>query len=212
MPETTEILRIVRPRFTVRVYENVLRIDLKGSVKNDIEEAFENTPVLEQTIGSILGMFIPLHVHLSGIDSVHMDKRGKVVIKLPRHRDVVIPLEPRDAKRLVDKLNQLVPAAKEKELRRIMKEHKLQRIEKVERELAKEKLSLSGGGAQFPIPSHAACLRKRKEGQKSEKNERGRTKKTERKEIENAPARSGKPQLAIGSEWRTRLRASTSVG
>jgi hypothetical protein len=144
MPKATEILRIIRPHFTVRVYETRLRIDLKGSVKNDIEEAFENTPVLEQTIGSILGMFIPLHVHLSDIDSVHMDKSGKVVIKLPRHRDVVIPLEPRDAERLVDKLSQLVPAAKKKELRRIMEENKLRRIEEVERDLAEEDARLSG--------------------------------------------------------------------
>jgi hypothetical protein len=164
MPKATEILKIVRPHFTVRVYGSMLRIDLKGSVKNDIEEAFENTPVLEQTIGSILGMFIPLHVHLSDIDSVRMDKRGKVIIKLPRHRDVVIPLEPRDAKRTVDKLNQLVPAAKEKELKRLMKEHKLQRIEKIERELAKEKLSLPLGGAQFPIPEPRGVLEKEKRG------------------------------------------------
>jgi len=150
MLKGTEILRIVRPHFTVIVYESRLRIDLKGSVKNDIEEAFENTPVLKQTIGSILGMFIPLHVHLSDIDSVHMDKRGKVVIKRPRHRDVVIPLEPRDAKRLVDKLNQLLPAAKEKELRRIMEENRLQRREEAERELGEEDLSLSGGARMHP--------------------------------------------------------------
>jgi hypothetical protein len=145
MPKATEILRIVRPHFTVRVYETRLRIDLKGSVKNDIEEAFENTPVLGQTIGSILGMFIPLHVHLSDIDSVHMDKRGRVVLKRPRHRDVVIPLEPRDAKRLVDKLNQLLPAAKKKELRRIMEENGLQRREEVEHESGQRDVSLSGG-------------------------------------------------------------------
>lgn len=170
MPKATEILRIVRPHFAIRVYETALRIDLRGSVKNDIEETFENTPVLKQTIGSILEMFIPLHVHLSDIDSVRMDKKGKVVIKLPRHRDVVIPLEPRDAKRLVDKLNQLVPTAKEKELRRIIKEHRLQRIENAERELAEEKLSLSGGGAQFPIPKPRGVLEEEKrEAEEQEK-------------------------------------------
>jgi hypothetical protein len=145
MPKASEILRIVRPHFTVRVDESRLRIDLKGSVKNDIEEAFENTPVLKQTIGSILGMFIPLHVHLSDIDSVHMDNRGKVLIKRPRHRDVVIPLEPRDAKRLVDKLNQLLPPAKEKELRRIMEENRFQRREKVAERAGERDLRLSGG-------------------------------------------------------------------
>ena len=170
MPKATEILRIDRPHFTVRVYENVLRIDLKGSIKNDIEEAFENTPVLKQTIGSILEMFMPLHVHLSEIDSVRMDEKGKVVIKVPRHRDVVIPLEPRDAKRLVDRLNQLVPAAKEKELRRMIKEHRLQKIEKAEHELADQKLSLPVGGGQFPIPQPRGVLEEEKrEAEQQEK-------------------------------------------
>jgi hypothetical protein len=145
MPKATEVLRIVRPHFTVRVYETRLRIDLNGSVRNDIEEAFENTPVLKQTIGSILGMFVPLHVHLSDIDSVHMDKSGKVVLKRPRHRDVAIPLEPTDAKRLVDKLNQLVPATKKKELKRIMEENKFQRREEAGHESSEENVSLSGG-------------------------------------------------------------------
>jgi hypothetical protein len=145
MSKATEVLRIVRPHFTVRVYEDRLRIDLNGSVKNGIEEAFENSPVLKQSIGSILGMFVPLHVHLSDIDSVRMDKSGKVVLKRPRHRDVVIPLEPTDAKRLVDKLNQLVPATKKKELKRIMEENRFQRKEEAEHESSEENVSLSGG-------------------------------------------------------------------
>ena len=170
MPKATEVLTIVRPHFTVRVYESVLRIDLKGSVKSNIEEAFENTPVLKQTIGSILEMFMPLHVHLSDVDSVRMDKKGKVTIKIPRHRDVVIPLEPTDAKRLVDKLSQLVPAAKEKELGRIIKEHRLQRIENAEHELAEQKLSLPVGGGQFPIPQPRGVLEEEKrEAEEQEK-------------------------------------------
>lgn len=163
MPEEPEILRIDKPHFTVRVYENMLKIDLKGNLKNDIEEAFENTPILEQTIGSLLEMFIPLHVHLSNIDSVSMDEKGKVLITLPRHRDVVIPLEPGDAKRLVDKLNELIPEAKEKELTRIMKEQKLQRYEKAERELDQENMSLPTGGAQFPTPEPPGIRQKEKE-------------------------------------------------
>jgi hypothetical protein len=163
MPEENEILRIDKPHFTVRVYENVLKIDLKGSLRNDIEEAFENTPILEQTIGSILEMFIPLHVHLSEVDSVSMDEKGKVLIKLPRHRDVVIPLEPEDAKRLVDKLNELIPEAKEKELTRIMKEQKLQRFEKAERELAEGDMLLPPGGTQFPYPGPPGMRQKEKE-------------------------------------------------
>jgi hypothetical protein len=162
MSSDTEVLRIDEPHFTVRVYENMLKIDLKGSLKNDIEETFENTPILEQTIGSILEMFIPLHVHLSEVDSVSMDEKGKVLIKLPRHRDVVIPLEPEDAKRLVDKLNELIPEAKEKELTRIMKEQRLRRIDNAENELDRERL-FTTGSAQFPMPPPPGMREKEKE-------------------------------------------------
>jgi hypothetical protein len=170
MPSTTEILRIVKPHFTVRVSETTLRIDLKGSIKNDIEEAFENKPLLKQTIGSILEMFIPLHVHLSDIHSVVINNGGKVVVKLPRRKDVVIPVGAKDAKRLVDKLNQLIPTAKEKELKRLIKEHKLQRIETIERELDQEQLSLPLGGAQFPISQPSGVLEnERKAARRREK-------------------------------------------
>jgi len=171
MPETAEVLRIDKPHFTVKVYEDRLRIDLKGTAKNDIEEALENKPFLKETIGSILGMFIPLHVRLSEVDSVHMDENGKVVLKIPRHRDVVIPLEPGDAKRLVDKLNQLIPRAKDKELRRIIKEQRDMRTVEVDRELEREELSLPGGGAEpFAIPEPPGVLEEEKrEAEEQEK-------------------------------------------
>jgi hypothetical protein len=164
MSKPIEILTVEKPHFTVRVYENMLKIDLKGSVKNDIEEALENAPVLRETIGNVLEIFNPLHVHLSDIDSVEVDKMGKVKIKLPRHRDVVIPLDPKEAKKLVDKLNQLIPEEKEKEIARIMKEQKLKRIEKAERELEKEAmLSTTATGASFPIPPPPGVREKEKE-------------------------------------------------
>jgi hypothetical protein len=172
MPETVEVLRIDKPHFTVRVYEDRLRIDLKGTAKNNIEEALENKPVLKETIGSILGMFVPLHVHLSEIDSVNMDENGKVVLKIPRHRDVVIPLEPEDAKRLVDKLNQLIPRAKDKELRRIINEQRLQRNVKIDRELEGAGLSRPPGGAEpFAIPEPPGVLDEGKEAAEEEENE-----------------------------------------
>lgn len=171
MSETAEVLRIDKPHFTVRLYEDRLRIDLKGTTKNNIEEALENKPVLKETIGSILGMFIPLHVHLSEIDSVHMDEKGKVVLKIPRHRDVVIPLEPEDAKRLVDRLNQLIPRAKEKELERIIREQRARRAVEADRVLDREELS--GGTAQpFPFPEPPGMFEERKkEVEEEEKRE-----------------------------------------
>jgi hypothetical protein len=123
----TSEISIDRPHFTVRVDESMLKIDLKGSVRNEIEEALENKPVLRETIGRILEMFIPLHVHLSGIDSVSTDKNGNVLMKLHHHRDVIIPLDRKDAEKLVSKLNELIPMEKHKELERIMREEKLQK-------------------------------------------------------------------------------------
>jgi len=122
MPEEVAILEVENPRLTIRLYENLLRIDLKGSFKNEIEEALENKPVLRETIGSVLGIFAPLHIRLSDIDAVHMDEKGKIKVILPHRRDVVIPLDPKDGKRLLDKLNQLIPKAKNRELKeRIIK-------------------------------------------------------------------------------------------
>ena len=73
MPEAIPVLEVDRLHFTIRLYENLLKIDLKGSFKNEIEEALENKPVLKETIGSVLSVFVPLHIRLSDIDSVHMD-------------------------------------------------------------------------------------------------------------------------------------------
>jgi len=162
MSKEAPLLVINKPHLTVSVYESMLRMDVKGTVKNDIEEALENAPVLKQTIGSILGIFAPLHVRLSDIDSVDVDKEGKISIKLPRHRDLVLPLGPADSKMLADKLNELIPIEKEKELEQIMKKNRLQRIGNVERERAKEEMVLPAGGTQFPIAELEGVIEKEK--------------------------------------------------
>jgi len=167
MSSDTEVLRIDDPHFEVRVYESSLRIDLKGSVKDEIEDALENKPVLRESIGNILAVFVPLHVPLSDIDSAQMDEKGKITIKLPRHRDVVIQLEPENAKKLVDKLNQLAPGKKEKAREKIFDEQKSQRIEKAEREYDREALSYSAG-AQSPMPPPPGVRRKEKKAEKQE--------------------------------------------
>jgi len=112
MPEAIAVLEVENPHFIIRLYENLLRIDLKGSFKNEIEEALENKPILKETIGGILGIIVPLHIRLSDVNSVHMDETGKIRISLPHHRNIVIPLEREDAEKLVNKLNQLIPKAK----------------------------------------------------------------------------------------------------
>jgi hypothetical protein len=151
MSETKLVVEIKKPHFTISLYEKMLCIDLKGTLKDELEEALENKPILRETAGRILGIFVPLHIQLSSIESVTKDEIGSVKIHCPHHRDIVIPLEPKEAKRLADKLNQLIPEAKEKELEQIMKEHKLRKI--VEEEQLKEKEEeVVPMGTQFPIP------------------------------------------------------------
>jgi hypothetical protein len=109
MHRAVKVLAVENPHFTIRLYEDMLKIDLKGSLKNEIEEALENKPVLKDTLGSVLGIFVPLHIRVSDIDSVHMDETGKIKVSLPHHRNIVIPLEHKeDAQKLMEKLNQLI--------------------------------------------------------------------------------------------------------
>jgi hypothetical protein len=108
MPRKIIVLEVEGPHFTISLYNDLLKIDLKGSFKNEIEEALENKPVLKETIGRILGIFVPLHIRVSDIYSVHLDETI-VNVSLPHHRIIVIPLERKeDAEKLVEKLNQLI--------------------------------------------------------------------------------------------------------
>jgi len=103
------VLEVKDPHFTITLYDDLLRVDLKGSFKNDLEEALENKPVLKETIGSVLGIFVPLHIRLTEVDSVNLDETGKIKLNLSYHRNVVIPFERKeDAEKLVEKLNQLI--------------------------------------------------------------------------------------------------------
>jgi hypothetical protein len=124
LSQAKTILEIDNPHFTLRLYEDWLRIDLKGNTKNEIVEALENKPVLRQSIGSILDIFAPLHIHLSDIDSVRMDSLGKVKLVLLWRRDVTIPLDVNEARTLVDTLNPLIAKEKEKETRRAIRERR----------------------------------------------------------------------------------------
>jgi hypothetical protein len=113
MPRATIVLAVETLHFKIRLYEDLLKIDLKGSFKNEIEEALENKPVLKETLGRILGIFVPLHIRVSEIDSVHMDETGKIKVSFSHHRSIVIPLERKeDAEKLLEKLNQLISNAK----------------------------------------------------------------------------------------------------
>jgi hypothetical protein len=91
MPEAIKILEVKSPHFTIKLSDDLLKIDLKGSFKNEVEEALEHKPVLKESIGRI---------------SLH------------HHRNVVIPLEHKEnAEKLVEKLNQLISKARTEKIR-----------------------------------------------------------------------------------------------
>ena len=113
MSRAVIVLEVEDPHFTIRLYADLLKIDLKGSFKNELEEALENKPVPKETIGRVLGIFVPLHIHISDIDWVHMDETGKIKLSLSYHRNIVFPFERKeDAEKLTEKLDQLISKAK----------------------------------------------------------------------------------------------------
>jgi len=140
MPETIKVLKVENPHFTIILYDDLLKIDLKGSFKNEVEEALEHKPVLKETIGKILGVFVPLHILVSEIDSVDMDDTGKITVRLPHHRDVVIPLENKEhAEKLVEKLNQLISKARTEKIRENVEIKRAEKKLKSARKEAKRK-------------------------------------------------------------------------
>jgi hypothetical protein len=140
MPKAATVLEFETQHLTVRVDENVLRIDLRGSLKNDIEEALENKPILRETIGGILSVFAPLHIHLTDIDSVRLDKDGRVKILLPHRRNILIPLEREDSERLVEKLNELIPQAKKRQWHNVIMKRRLMLQERMRKHSRKRRV------------------------------------------------------------------------
>jgi hypothetical protein len=138
MPETDLVLEIDHPHLIIRVTNELLKIDVKGNVKDEIEEALENNPGLRDTIGRIMSFFVPLHIRLSDINSVKMEKTGEVKITLPRHRDANIPIQKEEAVKLVKILKQLIPEAKQREWERRVEEQRIRETVEEENEIRKE--------------------------------------------------------------------------
>ena len=120
MSKAITVFEVENPHFKIELYEDMLKIDLKGNFKNEIEEALENKPVLKETVGKILGIFVPLHIRVSDIDSVNMDETGKITLVLPHHRDIALPFErKKDAEELVEKLNLLISKAETERIKEV---------------------------------------------------------------------------------------------
>ena len=119
MPDKHVVLQIDRPHFEVKLHSDALEVNLKEGVKHEIEKLAEARPILQETLGWMFQTIIPLNVRLWEIENVELDSNGKVNLRIPHRRDLHIPLDQADGRRLVDKLNELIPGEKARELERV---------------------------------------------------------------------------------------------
>ena len=106
-----------KPHFTVKLRETTLEVDLKEGIKKELEDILEAKAVLRETIGFLFQTIIPLDVALRDIESVNLDEKEHVKITIPARKDIVIPLKSDESKRLVDKMNEMIPIEKGKAIR-----------------------------------------------------------------------------------------------
>lgn len=106
------VMVIDKPHFTVKLHTSLLEVDLKEGARKKLEEAVESHPHLRDSIGLLFQTIVPLDVPLKDIEAAIVDEKGRTKIVIPRRRDITIPLEPDESRRLVEKLNELIPIEK----------------------------------------------------------------------------------------------------
>ena len=112
------VLVIDKPQFVVKLRENLLEVDLKEGAMKELEDILEDKPIL-RSLGFLFQTVIPLDIPLKDIDCVSADEKGQVKIVIPFRRDIIIPLDTKEAERLVNKLNELIPIEKRKHLEKV---------------------------------------------------------------------------------------------
>lgn len=116
-----------KPHFIVKLHRDMLKCDLKEGFKKELEDFVESRPLLRGSIGFLLQNVIPLDVPLKHVDTVEVDKKGHVKIKILNRKDITIPLESNESMELVEKMNELISVEKQKEAERMLEAKKAQR-------------------------------------------------------------------------------------
>lgn len=111
------VMTIDKPHFTVKLCTTQLEVDIKDGAREELEKLLEAKPAFRDSVGLLFQTVVPLDVRLRDIRSVDLDKKGRVKINIPRRRDLTIPLDQDESKRLIDKLNELIPPEKERALK-----------------------------------------------------------------------------------------------
>jgi hypothetical protein len=120
------VMKIDKPHFIVKLHEGTLEVDLKEGVKKELEDAVEAHPILRESLGVLFQTIVPLDVALKDIETAEADKKGHLKVVLPLRKDITIPLEGAESKKLAKKLNELIPLAKLKEAKRLREVEELE--------------------------------------------------------------------------------------
>jgi len=121
------VMSFDKPHFTVKLYETLLKVDLKEGARKRLEGFVESNPHLRESLGLLFQMVVPLDVPIKNIEMVRLLDEGKVQIVIPHRKDLNINLEKDEAEKLVDKLNELIPVEKAREADRMMTSSKITR-------------------------------------------------------------------------------------
>jgi len=121
------VMVIDKPYFKVKLHKTLVEVDLKEGARKELEDVLEARPVLRENLGFIFQTIIPLDVPLKDIESVRQDKKGQVKIAIPLRKDIVIPLEPKESKRLIEKMNELITIEKDRAIRESQESEKARR-------------------------------------------------------------------------------------
>jgi hypothetical protein len=111
------VMTIDKPHFIVKLHTTQLEVDLREGARKELEKLIEANPTFRDSVGLLFQSVIPIDVRLRDIRSVGLDKKGRVKIDIPRRKDLTIPLDQEESKRLIDKLNELIPPEKERALK-----------------------------------------------------------------------------------------------
>ena len=125
MSRTDElVMTIDKPHFVVKLHKTLLEVDVKEGIRKELEAVVEARPRLRESLGLLFQSVIPLDVRLRDIESVGLDNKGRVKVKIPMRKDIVIPLDMTESQQLIDKLNDLIPPEKEKAAKKAEEEQK----------------------------------------------------------------------------------------
>src|SRR4030042_1845034 len=111
------VMTIDKLHFTVKLRATQLEVDIKEGARQELEKLLEAKPAFRDSVGLLFQTVVPLDVRLRDIRSIGLDEKGRVKIDIPRRKDLTIPLDQEESKRLIDKLNELIPPEKERALK-----------------------------------------------------------------------------------------------